>query len=88
MIVQLDAPAKALTPVPPTVINPVPGFAVIGDNPPPQLLTTFGTAAITMPAGKVSVKVMLLRAIAPVGLVIVKVNVLVWPTPLGRLRAR
>src|SRR5450631_1964815 len=48
---------------------------------PPQLLTTFGTAAITTPAGSASLKVRLARAGEPAGFVTVKVSVEVWPTP-------
>src|SRR5450631_414274 len=48
---------------------------------PPQLFTTFGTAAITTPAGSASLKVRLVRAGAAAGLVIVKVRVEACPTP-------
>src|SRR5476649_1213595 len=48
---------------------------------PPQLFTTFGTAAITTPAGSASLKVRLVRAGDPTGFVTVKVRVEVWPTP-------
>src|SRR5450631_37774 len=48
---------------------------------PPQLLTTFGTAAITTPTGSASLKVRLARAGEPTGFVTVNVRVEVWPTP-------
>src|SRR5258708_7859467 len=48
---------------------------------PPQLFTTFGTDAITTPAGSVSLKVSPVLAGDPAGFVIVKVSVLVCPTP-------
>src|ERR1700760_4218094 len=48
---------------------------------PPQLFTTFGTAAMTTPAGRLSVNVRPVRAGDPAGLVTVKVSVEVWPTP-------
>src|SRR5258706_13698064 len=59
---------------------PVPAAAVTVGAP-PQLFTTFGTAAMTRLAGRVSVKVSPGRAGEPAGVVIVKVSVLVWPTP-------
>src|SRR5471032_140602 len=49
---------------------------------PPQLFTTFGTAAITTPAGSASLKVSAVRAGEPAGLVTVKVRVEVCPTPM------
>jgi hypothetical protein len=53
---------------------------MVGD--PPQLLTTFGVAAITMPVGKVSVKIRPLAAPTDAGLVMVKVKVEGDPTPM------
>src|SRR5207247_6118430 len=47
----------------------------------PQLLTTLGTVAISTLAGSASLKVRLVRAGAPAGLVMVKVSVLACPTP-------
>src|SRR5258706_3531841 len=61
---------------------PVPAVAVIVGAP-PQLLTTFGTAAITTPAGSASLNVSEVRAGDPAGLVTVKVSVDVCPTPMG-----
>src|SRR5258706_11527600 len=78
--VQVLAPAAALTPVPPMVKVPVPAVAVMVGAP-PQPLTTFGTAAITKLAGKVSLKVSPVLAGEPAGLVMVKVSVEVCPTP-------
>src|SRR5450631_1740026 len=78
--VQREAPAAAFTPPPPTVKGPGPAPDVIAGAP-PQLFTTFGTAAITTPAGSVSVKVSALRAGAPAGLAMPNVSVEVWPTP-------
>jgi hypothetical protein len=79
--VHVEGPAAAFTPVPPTTIDPAPAVAVmVGD--PPQLLTTFGVAAITMPVGKVSVKVRPLAAPTDAGLVMVKVKVEGDPTPM------
>src|SRR5512140_2576384 len=49
---------------------------------PPQLLTTFGVAATTTLPGSVSLKVSPVRAGEPAGLVMVKVSVLDWPTPI------
>src|SRR5258708_33811074 len=48
---------------------------------PPQPFTTFGVAAITTPAGSVSLKVRFVRAAAPPGLVTGNVSVLACPTP-------
>src|SRR5438552_18393502 len=48
---------------------------------PPQLLTTLGDAAMTTPAGNVSVKVSPVRAGEAAGLVTVKVSVALCPTP-------
>src|SRR5450631_1407695 len=78
--VQLEAPAAAFTPPPPIAKVPVPAVAVMAGAP-PQLFTTFGTAAITTPAGSVSVKVSAVRAGAPAGLAMENVSVLVCPTP-------
>ncbi len=75
------APAVAFTPVPPMENVPVPAVAV-SVGAPPQPFTTLGTAAITTPAGSVSLKVRLLRAGDPAGFEIVKVSVLDWPTPM------
>src|SRR5438034_5941830 len=79
-MVQVEAPTAAFTPVPPMVKVPVPAVAVMVGAP-PQLFTTFGVPAMTRLAGKVSVKVRLVRAGAPAGLVMVKVSVEVCPTP-------
>src|SRR5450631_2625149 len=79
--VQLEAPAAAFTPPPPMVKVPVPAVAVMVGAP-PQLFTTFGTAAITTPAGSASLKVRFARAGEPTGLVMVKVSVLGWLTPI------
>ena len=78
--VQLDAPAAAFTPLPPTMKVPMPAVAVIVGAA-PQPFTTFGTAAITSPTGKVSVKVSAVRAGAPAGFAMLKVSVEVCPTP-------
>src|SRR5258708_309778 len=59
---------------------PVPATAVMVGAP-PQLFTHFGAAAITTPAGSVSLKVSPVLAGDPAGFVIVKVSVLVCPTP-------
>src|SRR5450432_2837156 len=79
--VQLEAPAAAFTPPPPMVKVPVPAVAVMVGAP-PQLFTTFGTAAITTPPGSASLKVRLVRAGEAAGLVTVNVSVLVCPTPI------
>src|SRR5476649_596429 len=79
--VQLEAPAAALTPLPPMVKVPVPAVAVMAGAP-PQLFTTFGTAAITTPAGNASLKVSDVRAGDPAGFATVKVRVEVCPTPM------
>src|SRR5450631_2815280 len=60
---------------------PVPATAMTVGVP-PQLFTTFGTAAITTPASSVSVKVRLVRAGAPAGFATEKVSVEVCPTPI------
>src|SRR5471032_3323969 len=78
---KIEAPTAAFTPVPPMVKVPVPAVAVTVGAP-PQLFTTFGTAAITTPAGSASLKVSALRAGDPAGLVTVKVRVEVCPTPI------
>src|SRR5258706_1226769 len=78
--VHVEAPAAAFTPPPPMVKVPVPAVAVMVGAP-PQLLTTFGTAAIKRLAGKVSLKVSPVLAGAPAGLEMVKVSVAVCPTP-------
>ena len=75
---QVDAPAAAFTPLPPMETVPVPAVATMVGVP-PQPLTTFGTAAITTPAGSESLNVSALRAGDPAGLVTVKVSVEVWP---------
>src|SRR6185312_494038 len=78
--VQLEAPAAAFTPVPPMAKLPVPATAVMVGAP-PQEFTTFGVAAITRPACKLSEKARPLRAGAPAGFVIVNVRVATCPTP-------
>src|SRR5476649_163094 len=60
---------------------PAPATAVMVGAP-PQLFTTFGTAAMTTPAGSASLKVSTARAGEPAGLVTVKVSVEVCPTPI------
>src|SRR5258708_5135098 len=60
----------------------VPAVAVMVGAP-PQLFTTFGTAAITRLAGSESLKVSPVRAGEPAGFVIVNVTVEVWPTPIS-----
>src|SRR5476649_2459010 len=79
--VHAEAPTAAFTPVPPMVKVAVPATAVTVGAP-PQLFTTFGTAAITTPAGSASLKVSAVRAGEPAGLVTVKVRVEVCPTPM------
>src|SRR5450631_4314241 len=80
LTVQVEAPTAAFTPLPAMVKVPVPAVAVMVGAP-PQLLTTFGTAAITTPAGRMSLKVSAERAGEPTGFVTVKVRVEVCPTP-------
>ena len=80
MIVHVEAPAAALTPVPPTVRTPVPAVAVMVGVPPQPFTSPFGVP-ITRPGGKPSVKVRPLRAGAPAGLVMVKVSTEFCPTP-------
>src|SRR5438132_1810616 len=80
-MVHVDAPAAAFTPLPPMVNVPVPAVAVIVGAP-PQLLTTFGAAAMSTLAGSASLKVRPVRADDPAGLVMVKVSVAVRPTPM------
>src|SRR5258708_25034265 len=81
LTVQVEAPTAALTPLPPMVKVPVPAVAVMVGAP-PQLFTTVGAAAITTLAGNASLKVKLVRAEEPAGLVIVKVSVDICPTPM------
>src|SRR5450631_4396915 len=64
--VQVEAPAAALTPPPPIAKVPVPAVAVTAGAP-PQVFVTFGAAATTRPAGRVSVNVRPARAGAPAG---------------------
>lgn len=53
---------------------------------PPQVFVKFGVAAIRIPPGRTSVKLIPVRALAPaVVFAIVKVNVLVLPTESGLL---
>src|SRR5260221_3794344 len=80
LTVQVLAQRAAFTPVPPIVKVPVPAVAVMVGAP-PQAFTTFGTVAITTPAGSASLKVSAERAGDPAGLVTVNVSVDVWPTP-------
>src|SRR5476649_1273069 len=80
LTVQVLAPTAAFTPLPPMVNVAAPATAVMVGAP-PQLFTTFGVAAITTPPGSASLKVRLVRAGDPAGLVTVKVSVLAWPTP-------
>src|ERR1700694_1908975 len=77
----MDAPTAEFTPLPPIVKVKVPAVAVIVGAP-PQLLTTFGTAAITTPAGSASLNVREVRAGEPAGFAIVKVRVEGWPRPM------
>ena len=79
-IVQVEAPAAALTPVPPTVIVPVPPVAVMVGVP-PQPFTSPAGVAIARPAGNASVNVSPVLAGAPPGFAIVKVSTEFWPTP-------
>src|SRR5476649_2912472 len=81
LTVQVLAPTAAFTPLPPMVKVPVPATAVMVGAP-PQLFTTFGTAAITTPPGSASLKVSAVRAGEPTGLVTVNVRVEVCPTPM------
>src|SRR5476649_2300954 len=80
LTVQVLAPTAAFTPLPPMVKVPAPATAVMVGAP-PQLFTTFGTAAITTPAGSASLNVRFVRAGEPAGFATVKVSVEVWPTP-------
>src|SRR5258708_10431318 len=81
LTVQVLAPTAALTPLPPMVKVPVPAVAVMVGAP-PQLFTTFGTAAITRLAGSESLKVRPVRAEEPAGLVMGKLSVEVCPPPM------
>jgi hypothetical protein len=74
VIVQLEAPAATLTPLPATVNEPAPAVAVMVGVP-PQLFTTDGVAAITSPDGNVSVNVIPDCANAPAEFVNVNVSV-------------
>ncbi len=78
--VQVDGPAAALTPPPPTGNVPEPAVAVKAGMP-AHPFTTLGGEAITRPAGSASLKVRPVRAGAPAGLAIVKVSVAAWTTP-------
>ncbi len=64
------------------MVKVLPPAAAVRVGAPPQLLTTFGVAAITRPAVKASLKVSPVRAGPPAGLVTVKVRVEVRPTPI------
>src|SRR5258708_4065913 len=61
----------------------LPPAAAVTVGAPPQLLTTFGVAAITRFVVSASLKVRPVRAGEPAGLVMVKVRVEVCPTPIG-----
>ncbi len=80
LTVHVEAPTAAFTPEPPIVKVPVPAVAVMVGAPPHEF-TTLGTAAMTTPPGRLSVKVSPARAGEPAGLVTVKVSVEVRPTP-------
>src|SRR5258708_39419197 len=69
------------TPLPPTLNTPAPA-APVRVGVPPQEFAMFGAAAITTPAGSVSLKVRPVRAGAPAGLASVNVSVEDWPTPM------
>ncbi len=64
------------------MVKVLPPAAAVMTGAPPQLLTTFGVAAITRPAVSTSLKVRLVRAGEPAGLVRVKVRVELCPTPM------
>src|SRR5258706_393637 len=78
LTVQVLGPAAEFTPVPPTVKVPAPAAAVMVGAP-PQLLTTFGVAAITRLAGNASLNVTPLRTGDPAAWVGVKVGAGVRP---------
>src|SRR5260221_5679166 len=61
----------------------LPPAAAVTVGAPPQLLTTFGVAAITRFVVSGSLKVRPVRAGEPAGLVMVKVSVETCPTPIG-----
>src|SRR5260221_10248515 len=82
LTVQVLGPTAAFTPLPP-MAKVLPPAAAVTVGAPPQLLTTFGVAAITTPAVKASLKVRFVRAGEPAGLVRVKVSVDTCPTPIG-----
>src|SRR5260221_225902 len=63
---------------------PLAAAAVTAPVPDGHVVVTFGTAAITTPAGRLSVKVRLVRAGLAAGLVMVKVSLDVRPSPTGR----
>src|SRR5476649_1202403 len=69
------------TPAPPTLNAPAPA-APVTVGAPAQAFTTFGVAAITTPAGRLSLNVRPARTGAPAGFAIVKVSVEAWPTPI------
>src|SRR5258708_12938291 len=61
----------------------LPPAAAVTVGAPPQLLTTFGVAAIARFVVSASLEVRPVRAGEPAGLVMVKVRVEVCPTPIG-----
>src|SRR5471032_1515889 len=69
------------SPAPPTLSTPAPAAPVMVGAP-AQPFTTFGVAAITTPAGRLSLNVRPVRTGAPAGFAIVKVCVEAWPTPI------
>src|SRR5260221_1794549 len=81
LTVQVVGPAAAFTPLPP-MAKVLPPAAAVTVGAPPQLLTTFGVAAITRFAVSASLKVRLVRAGEPAGVVMVKGKVEVCPTPI------
>src|SRR5258706_15216802 len=81
LTVQVLGPTAAFTPLPP-MAKVLPPAAAVMVGAPPQLLTTFGVAAITTPAVKASLKVSPVRAADSAGLITVKVRVEVLPTSM------
>src|SRR5260221_369927 len=75
----IDAPVTVMVPEPAAAAT-APAAVTVGA--PPQLSVTLGAAAITRPAGSVSLNVRPLRAGAPAGFAIVKLSVAACPTPI------
>src|SRR5260221_5218447 len=82
LTVQVLGPTAAFTPLPP-MAKVLPPAAAVTVGAPPQLLTTFGVAAITTLVVSAAVKTTAVHAEEHAGLRLLKESALTWPTPIG-----